>query len=364
MDPVKQIEAAVTSALDILGRNDNEEDPIGLSRFGRVALIVLCLAGTVAGALLALEGIQAIVAGAHPAFYLGVTTLVTAFLLLSKQIWLNRMGGGTFLFVLFAALWAVSWIVYAAAIYWVLKRYIAVDAALTDTRLFEWTMTAQTIAETVSLGAAIVLTSPPILLTLFLFSNRLFGLRRLEKEEVHARSTNEQELTSLLKSAASGDVDEIKRIVERRLDERDANGYTALMLAVRNGHGKAVKVLVDRGASVASQTPQGTTALMMAARAGNADIARMLIGFNSRFVDQMNPEGLTALILAVEHDHPQVVKVLVDAGADPYRKSKYRDSAIKIARRRKQHEVISLLKGAGVQRGFFGFRRKPKKGKD
>ncbi|KAF8421821.1 ankyrin repeat-containing domain protein [Tirmania nivea] len=61
------------------------------------------------------------------------------------------------------------------------------------------------------------------------------------------------------------------------LEARTNNGETALVLAAQQGNVKALKILIDSGASLDSLTNDGKTALDCAAVAGFKDICRLLI---------------------------------------------------------------------------------------
>lgn len=60
---------------------------------------------------------------------------------------------------------------------------------------------------------------------------------------------------------------------------------------------------------------QGNTALMLAAQAGKADIVSLLIK-NKAQLDIQNKKGQTALILAIDHQKTEVAEVLIQAGAN------------------------------------------------
>ena len=57
---------------------------------------------------------------------------------------------------------------------------------------------------------------------------------------------------------------------------RNARGFTALMVAARNGNKSVVKTLLLRGADPKAEDWEGNTALSMASEAGNDDVIDVL----------------------------------------------------------------------------------------
>ncbi len=86
------------------------------------------------------------------------------------------------------------------------------------------------------------------------------------------------------------------------------------------GRGNIVEVLAavkqTESAKILNETDaQGNTALMMAAQAGKADIVSLLIK-NKAQLDIQNKKGQTALILAIDHQQTEVAEQLILAGAN------------------------------------------------
>jgi hypothetical protein len=80
-------------------------------------------------------------------------------------------------------------------------------------------------------------------------------------------------------AAYSGKVDILRMLVSSgspNLDVAAPNGQTALMLAARNGHLDAVRVLVDADADIDLEDYDGQTALSLAQDAGFTDVADYL----------------------------------------------------------------------------------------
>ena len=59
-------------------------------------------------------------------------------------------------------------------------------------------------------------------------------------------------MAALGNAAKQGDAQEVARLIEKgaSLDEKDGDGWTALMLASANGHKEVAALLIEKGASV------------------------------------------------------------------------------------------------------------------
>jgi len=146
--------------------------------------------------------------------------------------------------------------------------------------------------------------------------------------------------TILMHSAAGGDYAKVKRLIEEGADvnAQDKEGWTALMRASQNGHTEVVKLLIEAEAAVNAMTYSvmyfknifgapvpgkepggptegGYTALMGASEYGYTEIVKLLIeeGADVNAQDYM---GYTAFNFASKEGHTEIIKLLRDAGAE------------------------------------------------
>jgi len=183
--------------------------------------------------------------------------------------------------------------------------------------------------------------------------------KRLIDSGANVAARNRYGVTALYLAARGGDATTTRELLVAGIDPNTSlpGGETALMTAARSGHTDVVGVLLTGSNAIESlaelagsstaversgyasesagyggterrairrnradvnarEQRYGDTALMWAAVAGHADVVRLLIeaGADVRAVDD---EGVTALHLAQANGHSEVVTALLAAGASP-----------------------------------------------
>jgi ankyrin repeat protein len=166
--------------------------------------------------------------------------------------------------------------------------------------------------------------------------------------------TNGKQNDLFLKASEAGCFQEVVQIVRNVLEPVDLNcrnecGDTPLILAARNGHDKLVQFLLREGADISTTNTSGDDALIAAAgQPGNAPTLEILISAGALInhrnamgrtalieassigdirnvalllqhgadIDTITDEDETALTFAVVNEFPDVVKALIEAGAN------------------------------------------------
>lgn len=98
-------------------------------------------------------------------------------------------------------------------------------------------------------------------------------------------------------------------------------GMTALHHAAKDGDWPMAKVLVDHGARVDSRDKEGNTPLLLAARYNHANTLDYLLEAHAD-IEARDKKGSTALLLACRHDSVRGVELLLKEGANPKVKDK------------------------------------------
>jgi len=83
----------------------------------------------------------------------------------------------------------------------------------------------------------------------------------------------------LIEAAKSGDLHKVKRLIDQgaKVNAKDKDGSTALMLASQSGKLKVVKVLIGKGADVNAKNNNDISALMIVSQNGQSEIVKVLL---------------------------------------------------------------------------------------
>src|SRR5688572_13359867 len=181
-------------------------------------------------------------------------------------------------------------------------------------------------------------------------------------EDLRARRPSRNEafataVVDLVKAARAGDAERVKALLQadpRLLVARDPMGNTALIIAVNSGHEALADLLYDAGVE---------PGLHEAAAIGDTARVRAALEQHPEQLDTYSPEGFTPLALAAHFGHLEVMRLLIDRGADVNRVATHRLAVTPLhaALFGRQVEAARLLVERGVDvtlgRGGSGWKR-------
>ena len=146
-------------------------------------------------------------------------------------------------------------------------------------------------------------------------------MRLIQKDNDNVDDNDGFARTPLHYASGYGHVEVVSYLLDHganinRTDDFDA---TALFHACRSGHLLLVELLLSRGADPTICTDDGRTPLLVASSEGRVDVVRCLVRNKAvrATIDAQNSNGLTSLWHASIANRVEVVKVLVEAGANP-----------------------------------------------
>ena len=120
--------------------------------------------------------------------------------------------------------------------------------------------------------------------------------------------------TALLMAALNGNTKVISSLLDAGGDLNPAKGWAPLHYAAFAGNAAAVRLLLERGAKKDAVAPNGYTALMLAARNGKVGATKALL-YADPDVNFRSVTGETALSVARKRDRKEVEELLRQAGA-------------------------------------------------
>lgn len=153
--------------------------------------------------------------------------------------------------------------------------------------------------------------------------------------------------TPLHCSAASGMADVVTYLLDHgaNIDQGDHLGSTPLLCTCWHGHTRVVERLIERGADPTTGDDDDSSALMHVSGEGYVDLVRCFLK-NPRSlatINHQNLDGQTALYEACFNGHGEVVRMLLQAGADPTLIDNQGQAATDMATSRGHRACIKLL---------------------
>lgn len=153
-----------------------------------------------------------------------------------------------------------------------------------------------------------------------------------------------KEISTFVKAALNGNTSAVSTALENGMpvNQKDANGNTALMAAAFNGHKDTMQVLIDSEADVNLRVNNGVTPLM-AACGPYPQAVRLLLENGADVNATDRNESFTALMYASVEGLSPVVDILLEYGADPTMADEDNDTAADFARQRGFKELADKL---------------------
>jgi len=134
-------------------------------------------------------------------------------------------------------------------------------------------------------------------------------------------------------------------------DTKDKKGVPLLSIAVRNGKINTLEYLLHSGAQVnLIAEDRGSTALFDSALEKNKDMVKVLIEAGAN-VNVQSKDGQTALVVVVGAGDEAIVELLVKAGADPDIKDALGVSARKYATIFGNKNMLAMFDGGASDKG-------------
>ena len=142
-------------------------------------------------------------------------------------------------------------------------------------------------------------------------------------------------------------------------EDEEGEDHNLLMDSIIVENKEFSDLLVEKGAEIYHKDKHGVTTLLQAAHRGMAEVVSTLLkahadgsggdGDNKGWIDAQSDEGITALIAASSEGHDKVVKLLLDAKANPDAADKDGTNSIMAASARGHTDIVELLIKAGAK---------------
>ena len=150
---------------------------------------------------------------------------------------------------------------------------------------------------------------------------------------------------------SASDIGKILIFAGSDVNASNKDGVTALHLAVRSGNMDLVKFLLNQNARLDLRDKNGQTPLHLACLStkNHAEVLKLLLEkYDRTEINRRNINGKTALHLAILSNDLEAIRLLLNAGANPAKRTSGWDNAIDLAKRLKDGgKIVTLLKTHG-----------------
>ena len=136
------------------------------------------------------------------------------------------------------------------------------------------------------------------------------------------------------------------RPINITVNSKNIIGYTPIIVAIESGNNEMLKELLKRGASVREKHPVfGRLALHTACYYENVEAVKILLAYDKSIVNyQSDVDGWTPIDDAVLKGNIEIVKILLENGADPRVPNFKNETPIDMATKFGKGEIVKLLR--------------------
>ena len=174
--------------------------------------------------------------------------------------------------------------------------------------------------------------------------------RSLVGQHVNVNAAQPDGTTALAWAANRDDLETAGLLIGAGAKVNAANEYgvTPLSLACTNRSAAMVDRLLKAGADPNAALWTGETPVMVCAHTGNVETVKLLLSHGANPNAKETQQGQTALMRAVAEKHPEVVRALLDRGADVRARSKGGFTALLFAGQQGEIASAKMLLAAGA----------------
>nr|GMD46629.1 ankyrin-1 isoform X2 [Ipomoea batatas] len=164
----------------------------------------------------------------------------------------------------------------------------------------------------------------------------------LLQQEADPSIASEMGTTALHHAAGLGDIELMKAFLSKGVNvDLQSDAGSPLIWAAGHGQQDSVKLLLEHNANPNAETEDDITPLLSAVAAGSLQCLELLIKAGAKV--NITAGGATALHIAADNGSPEIIKTLLQAGADPNASDEDGMKPIQVAAARGNRAAVELL---------------------
>lgn len=170
------------------------------------------------------------------------------------------------------------------------------------------------------------------------------------KKQLQIKISKQFNITPLMQAIDEERYDDAKLLIEQGADVniKDDFGETALTSAARKDNVELIKILLDKGANINAKIDIcAADALFLAVANGNTEIVRVLLEHGGN-INSTDDTGKTTVMEASERGNVEIIKDLIQSGANLNSVDKSGNTAIYFASVKNRSEIVKLLALGGA----------------
>ncbi|GFR22359.1 hypothetical protein TNCT_213892 [Trichonephila clavata] len=163
--------------------------------------------------------------------------------------------------------------------------------------------------------------------------------------------------TSPLHYAADAGYVEIVKILLKNKAKINAFtnvGLTPIHLAAVKGHTSVVKLLLENGANAKVTDNKNRNSFEMAVANGNAEVVKILLQEKNFHINDKGNDGFSLLHIAAQEGNLNIIKYLIDRGADVNSQNDAGSKPIHIAAREGHKDIVELFLNCKSLNNYLG----------
>jgi len=146
-------------------------------------------------------------------------------------------------------------------------------------------------------------------------------------------------------AAREGDNTAIKSYVQQggNINITNAKSYTPFILATYYGQSQVLETLIHLGADACAVDNKGSNAFMGVAFKGHQQVAKWLLKNTACNVNHQNYAGQTALMMASLFGREDIIRLLLEHGANRSLQDNQGNTSIKLAQAQGLSRVVEII---------------------